>query len=266
LLSKKHDNRIGDRLGLLEEDHMTSLGNVHHVDAGSESFMEGMPVLRRGDAVFQTLHDENRHVLGRLHPVILRRRAVGGSLGGGRGRPPFHLTKDCMGRCRIGDESFGRFETLGLARVLTKPRLQRPDDLWIGSHEADSSQQDDATDEIRTIRRQASCHSIAEAVTNDVRRSGTTRFDDCGDVTGQSMQRQALQFASASVNPAWVDRHGMEAGARDAPGEVVEIRRVKPTPWNEHNGIACSIGQEFDPGAADFNLALQGHESLLTAS
>lgn len=58
MLSKKRDDRFGDRLGLLEEDEMTGIRNVRHVDAGPESFTEGMTMFRRGDAIFQALHNE----------------------------------------------------------------------------------------------------------------------------------------------------------------------------------------------------------------
>jgi hypothetical protein len=47
-LSKKRNNHAGDRLGLLEEDHMTGVGNVRHVDAAPKSFMKGMTMLGGG--------------------------------------------------------------------------------------------------------------------------------------------------------------------------------------------------------------------------
>jgi len=73
----------------------------------------------RRNPIFQTLHDEKWDPVGGLHPVILRRRAVCCSRGGGRCGPAFHLTKDLLCRCRIGDELLGRLETVGLGRVLT---------------------------------------------------------------------------------------------------------------------------------------------------
>ena len=115
---------------------MTGVGNVRHVDAASKSFTKGMAMLGRGNAIFQTLHDEKWDLVGGLHPVIQRRRAVCCSLGGGRCGPAFHLTKDFWCRCRIGDELFGRLKTVGLGRVLTEPGLERPDDRRLGGHEA----------------------------------------------------------------------------------------------------------------------------------
>lgn len=167
--SKKRDDRLGDRLGLLEEDQMTGVGNVRHVDAPPKSFTKGMTMLGRGNAIFQTLHDEKWDMFGGLHPVILRRCAVCCSLGRGRGGPAFHLTKDFSCPCRIGDELFGRLKAVGLGRVLTEPGLERPDDLRLGDDESDPGEQNDATDKIRTIHGQASCHTIAEAVADHVR-------------------------------------------------------------------------------------------------
>ena len=202
---------------------MTCTGDVRYLDAGPELFTKPIAVLRRSDAVFQPLHNEKWYLLGGLHPVILRRRAVGGSLGGGTGWPALHLTKDVM-CCRwIADKSFGRFKTLGLGRVLTKPRLKRLDHLRVGSHESDSSQQDDTTDEIPTIHRHASRHAIAEAVADKVRRRRAKRFDDRRNVGRQGVQRQALQPARTRASPAWVDLYRMKPGACNAPSQLPEV-------------------------------------------
>ena len=107
VLPKKRDNRISDRVGLLEQDHMTGLGDVHDFNSGPESFTKAMAVLRRSEAVFQTLDDKKWQLPGRFHPVVLRCRTVSGPLGGG-GRPALHLTKDLMCRCRITDRTKAR--------------------------------------------------------------------------------------------------------------------------------------------------------------
>lgn len=237
---------------------MTRVRDVHHLDAGPESFTKGTAVLGRSNAVLQTLHDEKCYVVGWLHPVVLRRRTICCALGGGRRRPALHLTKNLFCRCRIGDECFGRLGTVGLGRVHhTKPRLQRPDDFRRGFDESDSGEQDHATDKIRTIHGQALCHSSANAMAEHVHRARTKRFDDRSDVGSQGMQRQALQPPRACASPAWVNSNSTKPGARNAPGQALEIRRIKPATWNQDDGIAGSIAQEFDPGVGDFNIALR---------
>ncbi len=176
---------------------MARVGDVRHLDSVAEFFAKSMAVLRRGDTISQSLYDEECHLAMWLRPVVVGRRAVCRSLGRSRGGPSRHLTQDSFCRRWIGHESFGRFKTLGLGRVLTKPRLKGPDDLRFGGHESDAGEQDHATDEIRTIRGQASCHSIAEAVAEHVHWPRTERFDDCGYIGSQNMQRQALQPARA---------------------------------------------------------------------
>ena len=68
---------------------------------------------------------------------------------------------------------------------------------------------------------------------------------------------QALQPPRACASPAWVNSNSTKPGARNAPGQALEIRRIKPATWNQDDGIAGSIAQKFDPGVGDFNVALR---------
>lgn len=69
VLTKKRDDRVGDELGLLEEDHMPSVGNVRHMDAGADALTKGVAVLGRGDAIVQALHDKEWYLAWWLDPV-----------------------------------------------------------------------------------------------------------------------------------------------------------------------------------------------------
>src|SRR5262245_16099725 len=148
---------------------MTRVGYVHYLDLRPKSVAKGTAVLGRGDAVHQTLHDEKWYLPGWIHPIVLRRRAVCCSLGGGQRGPTLHLTQNPFCRGGIGDELFGRLETVGLCRVLSKPCLECLDDPGLGDDEPDSGEQDDAAHEIRAIRGQASRDAIAEAVADHMR-------------------------------------------------------------------------------------------------
>jgi len=71
------------------------------------------------------------------------------------------------------------------------------------------------------------------------------------------MQRQALHPPRACASPAWVDSNRTKPSARNAPGQALEIRRITPATWNQDDGIAGSLAQEFDPGVSDFYVTLR---------
>jgi hypothetical protein len=82
------------------------------------------------------------------------------------------------------------------------------------------------------------------------------RFDDPSHICGEGMQRDAFQRTSAFASPAWIHRDSAKARMREAPGEVVEVTRIKAPTWNQHDRIPRSIIEEFNHGLADFYFAL----------